>query len=175
MILPSVVLTAPRIHPFYAICFLFSCLLVFLGCDTEPDNKFVVISDTDTPPDEIILWGDVTFGDPRRTTWPADAYVVNTSPTLANDVLTLNVSYSGGCKDHDFTLVLSEAFQESHPVKVQAVLAHNANGDNCVAWVTETYHFNVSALKERYRKAYRTETGTIVLGIKGIPALVYTF
>ena len=162
---------------FYYSCFLLSCLFVFLGCAAEPniDNKLVVISDADTPPDEVILWGDVTFGAPIRTTWPAYAYVVNIPPTLTNDVLTVNVSYAGGCKEHDFTLVLSDAFQESHPVKVQAILAHNANGDSCEAWITETYHFNVSVLKERYQKAYRTETGTIVLSIKGIPGFVYTF
>ena len=115
---------------FYAACLAFFCLLVLVGCATEPDidNKIVIISDADTPPDEVIRWGDVTFGDPKRTAWPADAYVVNTPPTLANDVLTVNVSYSGGCKDHDFTLILSDAFQESHPVKVQAVLAIKRGG-----------------------------------------------
>lgn len=162
---------------FYTACLVLFCLLVLVGCATEPDidNKIVIISDGDTPPDEVILWGDVTFGDPIRTAWPADAYVVNTPPTLTNDVLTVNVSYSGGCESHDFTLILSDAFLESDPVQLQAVLAHNANGDNCERWVTETYHFNLSALKARYQKAYRTETGTVVLGIKGIPALVYTF
>jgi hypothetical protein len=66
-------------------------------------------------------------------------------------------------------------FRESNPVRLPAVLAHHANGDRCEAWITETYHFNISVLKERYRKAYRMETGTLVLRIKGVPALVYTF
>ena len=55
--LTSVDLSEPKMHHFYAICFLLSCLFVFLGCTTEPDidNKLVIISDADTPPDEVIL------------------------------------------------------------------------------------------------------------------------
>ena len=162
---------------FYAIYLLLFCLLVFLGCATEPDidSKTVFVSSTDTLLDDTQLWGKLTFDDPTRNVWGTDDYVVNSLPSITGDVLTLNVSYSGGCEAHEFTLVTSGVFLESNPVQLQAILAHNANGDNCEAWITETYHFNLSALKTRYQKAYRTETGTIVLGIKGILGVAYTF
>lgn len=162
---------------FYTVYLLLFCLLVFLGCATEADidSKTVFVSSADVLPDSTQLWGEVTFADPICNAWGTDAYVVNSPPSITGDVLTLNVSYSGGCESHDFTLITSGVFLESNPVQLQTVLAHNANGDSCERWVTETYHFNVSALKARYQKAYHTETGTIVLGIKGIPALVYTF
>ena len=162
---------------FYAVCLVLFSLLVLISCATDPDidDKTVFVSSTDVPPDDTPLWGKVTFADPTRNAWGTDTYVVNDPPSITGDVLTLNVSYSGGCESHDFTLITSGVFLESNPVQLQAVLAHDANGDSCEAWVTETYHFNVSALKARYQKAYRTETGTIVLGIKGIPALMYTF
>lgn len=162
---------------FHIVCLALFCLLVLIGCATDPDidGKTVFVSAADVLPDDTQLWGKVTFADPTRNAWGTDDYVVNDPPSITGDVLTLNVSYSGGCEAHDFTLITSGVFLESDPVQLQAVLAHNANGDSCEAWITETYHFNVSPLKTRYQKAYRTETGTIVLRIKGIPALVYTF
>ncbi|MCY3722628.1 MAG: hypothetical protein OXG97_10440 [Candidatus Poribacteria bacterium] len=162
---------------FYTVCFALFCLLVFLGCATDPDidGKTVFVSSADVLPDDTQLWGKVTFADSTRNAWGTDTYVVNDPPSITGDVLTLNVSYSGGCKAHNFTLITSGVFLESNPVQLQAIIAHNANGDSCEAWVTETYHFNVSPLKTRYQKAYRTETGTIALNIKGISALVYTF
>ena len=162
---------------FYAVYLLLFCLLVLIGCATDPDidGKTVFVSSADVLPDDTQLWGEVTFADPTRNAWGTDDYVVNTPPSITNGVLMLNVSYGGGCEAHDFTLITSGVFLESDPVQLQAVLAHNANGDSCEAWITETYHFNVSPLKTRYQKAYRTETGTIVLSIKGIPALMYTF
>ena len=162
---------------FYTVCLALFCLLVFLGCATDPDidGKTVFVSSADVLPDDTQLWGEVIFADPTRNAWGTDDYVVNDPPSISGDVLTLNVSYSGGCEAHEFTLITSGVFLESDPVQLQAVIAHNANGDSCEAWITETYHFNVSPLKTRYQKAYRTETGTIVLSIKGIPALVYTF
>lgn len=162
---------------FYTVCLALFCLLVFLGCATDPDinSKTVFVSSADVPPDDTQLWGEVIFANPTRNAWGTDTYVVNSPPAITGDVLTLNVSYSGGCEAHEFTLITSGVFLESDPVQLQAVLAHNANGDSCEAWITETYHFNVSPLKTRYQKAYRMETGTIVLHIKGIPALAYTF
>ena len=162
---------------FYDICLLLFCLLVLVGCTTEPDidSKTVFVSSTDTLLDDTQLWGKVTFDDPTRNAWGTDNYVVNSLPSITGDVLMLDVSYSGGCEAHEFTLVTSGVFLELNPVQLQAVLTHNANRDSCEAWITETYHFNLSPLKTRYQKAYRTETGTIVLGIKGIPTVEYTF
>ena len=158
---------------FCVLCLLF----VLIGCTTDPgiDGKAVFVSATDTQPDDTPLWGEVTFGDPTRNAWGTDAYRLNTPPVITDDVLMLNVSYSGGCEAHTFTLVTTGRFMDSDPVQLQAGLAHHANGDSCEAWITETYHFDLSPLKARYQKMYRTETGTIILSIKGASALVYTF
>ena len=148
---------------FYAICLLLSCLLVLVSYATEQDIdiKPISVSAADVPPDDTIRWGEVIVGDPTRNAWGTDAYVVNALPSIANDVLTLNVSYGGGCGAHAFTLITSGVFRESNPVRLPAVLAHHANGDRCEAWITETYHFNVSVLKERYRKASARRQGRL--------------
>ena len=166
--------------------FALSSLLMLLGCTQAPDDsKIISISVADIQPDAEKVWGAVTLEnrqnrwgrDPRQKTWGSDAYVVNTPPVINEDVLILNVSYGGGCKAHDFTLVVtSGVFRESNPVELQAIIAHNANGDSCEAWLTETYHFDLSALKAHYQKIYQTQAGTFGLRIKGIPELVvYTF
>ena len=156
------------------------------GCTEKPDRdrEIISISVVDIPTDDSKLWGAVTFenrqnrwgADPRQKTWGSDAYVVNTQPVITEDVLTLNVSYGGGCKAHDFTLVTSGVFQGTDPVELQAVIAHNANTDSCEAYLTETYHFDVSPLKAHYQKIYQTQEGALGLRIQGIPEpVVYTF
>ena len=95
--------------------------------------------------------------------------------SLKNDVLSdqhvssIDVSYSGGCETHAFTLVAEERFLESFPVQLRVSLAHNANGDTCEESITESYHFDLTPLKEAYQAGYQTETGTIILRLKDAP------
>ena len=119
--------------------------------------------------------GDVVFSSTPET-WGTDRYTINAA-TLQGDTLTVNVSYSGGCETHEFTLVAEERFLESFPVQLRVSLAHNANGDRCKAWITEAYHFDLTPLKEVYQKGYRTDTGAIVLRLKDAPPsdLYYEF
>lgn len=53
---------------FYTVCLALFCLLVLVGCATDPDidSKTVFLSSTDTLPDDTPLWGEVTFIDPTR-------------------------------------------------------------------------------------------------------------
>ena len=66
--------------------------------------------------------------------------------------LTIEVSYSGGCRRHDFTLVISKSFRESDPVQLPAVLVHDANGDPCEAYPTESRVFDLAPVRSRYRQ-----------------------
>ena len=105
-----------------------------------------------------------------------DPYVVN-SAALDGDRLSIEVSYGGGCRDHAFTLVISKSFRESDPVQLAAVLAHEANGDPCEAWLTETHVFDLSLIKTRYRQFYGPGPGRVVLQIEGVSGehLLYEF
>ena len=66
-----------------------------------------------------------------------DPYEVN-SAAIDGHRLTIEVSYSGGCRRHDFTLVISKSFRESDLVQLPAALTHDANGDTCEAYPTES-------------------------------------
>ena len=105
-----------------------------------------------------------------------DPYIVN-SVAVAGHRLTIEVSYAGGCRNHAFTLVISTSFGESDPVQLPAVLAHDANGDACEAWLTESHSFDLALVRARYRQFYGPGPGTVVLRIKGVLGddLVYEF
>ena len=105
-----------------------------------------------------------------------DPYAVN-SAAIDGDRLTISVSFAGGCRDHIFTLVISESFRESDPVQLPAVLAHEANGDPCEAYPTESRVFDLALVRTRYRQFYGPGSGTVVLRIAGVPGddLVYQF
>ena len=106
--------------------------------------------------------------------WGADAFEL-TAAAIAGDTLAVTVSYSGGCRDHQFTLVASASFLESLPVQLEVALAHNANGDSCEAWLTEEYLFSLVPIRERFQDQYQ-ESGRIVLRLEGAPdELLYEF
>ena len=106
----------------------------------------------------------------------ADPYVVN-SAVVDGHRLSIEVSYAGGCRRHDFTLVVSKSFMESDPVQLPAVLAHDANGDRCEAWLTESHVFDLALVRTRYQQFYGLGSGKVVLRITGVSGddLVYEF
>ena len=105
-----------------------------------------------------------------------DDYVLN-SATITGDTLTVSVSYSGGCRAHVFTLVIAASFVEASPVELPAVLRHNANGDRCEAFPTESYAFDLALVRTRYQAVLGPGAGSVALQLDGIPedALVYEF
>jgi hypothetical protein len=149
-----------------------------MGCERElneiiaqSDDATVVDGETDKKPSSgsvVIVGSAKKFG--------TDRYVLNDA-RITDDILTINVSYGGGCQTHRFTLIASDSFLESFPVQLRITLAHNANGDLCRAWLTEDYHFDLTPIKTMYQKAYRQAAGTIILRLKDAPdgELVYEF
>ena len=105
-----------------------------------------------------------------------DDFVLN-SATIAGDTLTVSVSYSGGCRAHVFTLVIAASFVDSSPVRLPAVLRHDANGDTCEAFPTESYAFDLALVRTRYRAVYGPGAGRVALLLDGVPedSLVYEF
>ena len=126
-----------------------------------------IIDKTDDAADDGRNIGTVVFGYTPEV-HGTDAYTLNAA-TLEGDTLRVNVSYSGGCETHAFTLIAEQRFLESFPVQLRVSLAHHANGDTCEAWITEDYHFDLTPIKEVYQKSYQKDTGTIVLQLKDAP------
>ena len=115
----------------------------------------------------------VLNGDSRQT----NALQIN-SAAVNNGVLTAAVSYSGGCRNHDFVLFAGHAFQVtiSDSVQLKIALIHNANDDPCEASLSELFHFDLRPIKRRYQQTYNRDTGTVYLRLDGYPgSLVYRF
>lgn len=121
-----------------------------------------------------VVGGDqrVVFGDWTR--WKADPVTIS-SASIARDTLSLEVRYGGGCAEHSFTLVVSEAWAESYPVQAGALLAHDAHGDRCRALFTRTLRFDLSPVRDAYRRSYGGTGGKVSLGITGGPRVLYEF
>jgi hypothetical protein len=66
--------------------------------------------------------------------------------TLEGNILSLDVEYSGGCKDHTYELIGSKAIMKSLPAKRAIKLVHKANDDTCRELISETIKFDIRAL-----------------------------
>lgn len=90
-----------------------------------------------------------------------------TSVKLEGNILSLGVEYSGGCKDHTYDLIGSEAVMKSLPAKRSVKLIHHSNDDSCRELVSETLKFDVRAF------AMSQTTGSeIVLILDGLKETV---
>ena len=120
---------------------------------------------------------DIIISNSLFQTVPRDDVMIN-DVSIVNNKLVLNVSYSGGCKEHLFKLIASDSWLESYPVQTPILLSHDANNDNCEAFITETLSFNLLPLKERYQELYKESSATIKLRIEGsveIKTVNYSF
>jgi hypothetical protein len=109
------------------------CTYLMLGrCNQRP----VVV--TDAPPESIQL----------------DPFGLE-GIEIMEDEISLQVTYSGGCKDHCFSLFMSPAaFLESSPVQANLYLWHNNNGDACEAFISKNVSFNLRPVAELYKAFY---------------------
>jgi len=62
------------------------------------------------------------------------------------DFLQINLSYSGGCKIHDFEIIWDGIVYTDEPCHMNLLLIHNANNDTCEALITETIVVNLEEL-----------------------------
>ena len=99
------------------------------------------------------------------------------SAAVNGDVLAIEVSYAGGCRNHEFLLRASRSFQVvADSVRLEVALIHNANGDPCEAYLTEQIRFDLDPVKRLYQRVYRRDAGTVYLRLDGHSGpLVYHF
>lgn len=66
---------------------------------------------------------------------------------VKGDIISLVVTYSGGCKDHGFVLFADPRIMKSMPPQQNILLKHDANEDHCRALVTDTLRFDLSPIR----------------------------
>ena len=155
------------------------CILIasIMACDKTPNpmKDTLSVSNDNGEPIDVTNIGKVVIGEMDKK-YGDDPFQLN-SAEIQDDTLKVSVSYSGGCKLHEFTLVSSGEFLESDPVQLTVSIAHNDNDDSCEAYPTEDYYFDLTPIKTIYQEAYRQDAGTIVIHLKDYTDgdLVYNF
>ena len=69
------------------------------------------------------------------------------SVKIKDDILSVFVNYSGGCKPHTWDLISNRMYTKSLPPQVEVVLKHANNNDNCRRLSFRELKFNVAKLK----------------------------
>lgn len=119
-----------------------------------PDWAYVATISVEprTSPDS--LNGEVIIAHSAWVKFPSDEFTLD-SVSLSGDVINLSVTYSGGCKDHYFSLYMSPgAFSGSNPRRADLLLRHFSDGDDCEALITEQISFSLQPLLDLYWDIY---------------------
>ena len=138
-----------------------ACAIVLLACGCSGGQQ------------PMAALAPVVLGRDSRQT---GAFQLN-SAVVDGDVLATEVSYAGGCRNHEFFLRAARSFQEvSDSVRLEVAVIHNANEDPCEAFLTERLRFDLHPIKRLYQRTYRQDTGTVYLRLDGHSGpLVYHF
>lgn len=104
---------------------------------------------------------------------PCAPYGCEVAPTIKDDILTMQVNYSGGCREHSFSAIFDEdTFQNpAFPTTgtLPLIVLHQNNGDDCKAMITRTIKVSISSLRSRLLLDYpMSSTNTVKLRIQGI-------
>jgi hypothetical protein len=117
----------------------------------------------------------IVLANPDDAVWPADPLTVR-SARIAGDTLIAAVEHGGGCREHDYRVIVSTIWMESFPIQVPARISHDAHGDVCKALLTREVRVSLAPLANAYRDAYRQEHGSIALRLAGSPSeLLFSF
>jgi hypothetical protein len=69
------------------------------------------------------------------------------SATIKGDLLTMIVTYSGGCKEHLFAAHATKIYMKSMPPQLGLMIEHVNNDDNCRSIITDTLVFNLMPIR----------------------------
>lgn len=109
------------------ILLLFPLLLLF-SCKTKKNA---------TPPEDEDCMAITVDGQLFKECQESPDFTIDTA-YIEGKNLFVKVGYSGGCKEHTFEFLWDQVMMKSYPPQFRLCLAHNANGDNCEAFLSKT-------------------------------------
>jgi hypothetical protein len=148
--------------------FIIICLTILaVGCKS---SKNVVV--TDLPPKDTVQKNEnvAIAASIGRIDQASDPISISDVRIEGNKML-INVSYGGGCEEHNFQVIGSPMISKSLPPVRAIQLVHVANGDKCKMNVMKTLEVDLKEL------AYKQEAGSkIYLTLGGWSQQIeYTF
>jgi hypothetical protein len=140
---------------------IFSIAIIIFGCKS---HKNAQNSKIETNSETMLK---ATIGDIET---PSDLIQI-TDVSVKGNIMSINVSYSGGCQEHSFQLIGSANIAKSLPPIRSVKLVHNANGDACRELKEDILEFDITDL------AYVKTSGSVIyLTINGWKDRIeYTF
>lgn len=123
-------------------------LLALAGCVTSPTEGPGLSQPTKTsaPNTNTSTNSQVVLYDE----WPSDGFSSDaariTGTALDNDILTIKISYQGGCQEHAFELHAWTAFLASQPPQGVLHLSHDSHSDTCTEDVETSLAFDLTPL-----------------------------
>lgn len=135
-------------------------LLLVSACSSgrvPTDSAGVPSADSSVPLTETVVTDMVTAV-------PPDPYDF-VGAAVRGDTLLATVRYGGGCRTHEFRLVISRGFMESQPPQVRALIDHRANADPCKALITRELRFDLAPLRAEFRRNYPTAPGVVTINL----------
>ncbi len=91
-------------------------------------------------------------------------YTVNDF-AITNYIADINVSYGGGCTEHDLYLYMSPvAFEKSLPAQADLYIQHFDYGDNCEALITRPLTYDLEPIADFYTDTFGIG-GDIILNL----------
>ena len=75
---------------------------------------------------------------------PIDYKII--SSHITESILTINLTYSGGCEEHTFELMFNGMYMKSLPRQGSLYLLHNSNGDMCKKLIEKELKYNLAPI-----------------------------
>lgn len=132
----------------------------FTGCKTQKMKKKTTSTEEATMIEAPSLFIDKTYT-PNKDNSP---YTIN-AVRIAGDMLSIDLQYSGGDKEHDFKLITNKMYMKSFPPKLNLFLEHNTNGDAARSIVKKTLIYNIANAKY---PSENTKEVIIMIGDKSV-------
>ena len=70
------------------------------------------------------------------------------SVVIKGDSVEITVAYSGGCRRHTFEVIWGGTISDTDPPATGIIILHDANGDMCEAYITETLKISMANLAD---------------------------
>ena len=150
---------------------LFFLLSVIFSCKTQKNNNNCIFKKKKQVEESNLndeLAGSIYDFTKKEIT--SDSITIIDAKIIGNK-LHLNVSYSGGCKNHDFKIIGNSLISKSLPPIRSVRLIHYANNDECKKLILGNLIIDITEL------AYKKESGSeIYLQLEGVKErLLFTF
>lgn len=130
-------------------------LLLMFGCASKNTfKKEYLLSD-----------GVVLENNKIMESFKFDRYQLN-NVKIVGDSIIINLSYSGGCRQHEFNLIAQNYFGDTELPEVKLILAHDNKLDPCEAYLTKDHSFNLLPLKYEFFKLFGEKSGSIQLRLE---------